>query len=225
LNFCRALARDRLIYFTGPDITREHPRFGGFPHCEGWFDPATGASVGPASINFCTGEDVGGRSGINPVPWERVQSATKSPSEPRRDVLAALDSQIAFSDYDHHKAVLLAAIAVEVAIKGFLQRTGMDGELLRKLEGSVELSFWEKYFDLIMRLASQPSLKEANPELYKQVEILFRVRNKIAHEGICYIDKDGKGAPIRLKFHQVSELVATGTNVIDWLDSLIAPPY
>src|ERR1700687_1024658 len=224
LNFCRALARDTEIYFTGPDIAPEQPTFASFPHCEGWFDP-DGASLGTDATNFCSGECIGGRSGTKPVPWERVQSAMKSASEPRRDVLAALDSQIALSDYDHHKAVLLSAIAVEVAIKGFLQRTGMDVDLLRKLEDSVELRFWEKYFDLILRLASQPSLQEANPELYKRVEILFRVRNKIAHEGICYLEKNGKGVPIRLRFPQVSELVATGTQVIDWLDSLIAPPY
>jgi hypothetical protein len=223
LNFCRAIARDTEIYFSGPDLTLENPTFGGFPHCEGWFDPETGASVGNDKTNICMGEFVVGRSGIKPVPWDRLQSEVRSPSQPRIDVLASLDAQVALVGYDHHKAVLLSAIAIEVAIKSFLRRSGMDDELLKKLEDSVELSFWEKYFDLLLRLAAQPSLKEKIPTLYKRVEILFRVRNKIAHEGICYLEKDGKGVPVRLKHREVSDLVATANHVIDWVDSLATP--
>ena len=223
LNFCRAIARDTEIYFNGPDLSLENPTFGGFPHCEGWFDPETGESVGNEKTNICMGEFVGGRSGIRPVPWERLQSEVRSPSHPRIDVLASLDAQVALVGYDHHKAVLLSAIAVEVAIKSFLRRSGMDDDLLKKLEDSVELSFWEKYFDLLLRLAAQPSLKEKIPSLYKRVEILFRVRNKIAHEGICYLEKNGKGVPLRLRHREVNDLVATASDVIDWVDSLTTP--
>jgi hypothetical protein len=220
LNFCRALSRDAQIYFNSPDVNPESLVFVGFPHCEGWFDPYSRVQIGTQSTNFCSGEMIGGRTGIESISWDRLRSEVTSANQPPIEILALLDAQIALAHFDDQRAVLLAAVAAEVAIKRFLQRTNLDKDHLKKLEDSLEIAFWEKYYDLLLSLAGQPSLKVAIPELYQQVEVLFRVRNKIAHEGICYLVKDGKSAPIVLKHLQIAGLVSTATNVIDWLGSL-----
>jgi hypothetical protein len=220
LNFCRALARDTEIYFNAPEVVPEYVRFAGFPHCQGWFDPYSGAALGDASTNFCSGEFVAGRSGINSIRWEALREAVQSSGQPPVEVLSLLDATIASANFDDRKAVLLAAISVEVAVKSFLQKTNFDKDQLKKLEDSLEIRFWEKYFDLLLPLAGQPSLKTAAPDLYKQIEVLFRVRNKIAHEGICYLEKDGKGHPMPLKHREIGSLVSAAGHVVDWLDSL-----
>ena len=223
LGFSRALARDTLIYFTGQEVTPEHLNFIGFPHCENWLDPQSGTILGDDSINFCSGEVVGGRSGINCVPWKDLQSGVQSSRQPPADILALLDAETAAVNFEDSKAVLLAAIAVEVAVKSFLQRTDADKDILKTLEDSLELRFWEKYFHLLLTLAQQPSLKRVMPDLYKQIEILFRVRNKIVHEGICYLERDGQGMPIVLKHREIAGLVDTARNIISWLDTLVLP--
>jgi len=223
LTFSRALARDTLIYFVGQEVSTEHLHFIGFPHCESWWDLKSGNQLGDETINSCFGEVVGGRSGIEAVPWKKLQSAVQSLSQPPAHILALLDAQTAAVNYEDSKAVLLAAVGVEVAVKSFLQRTDSDKELLRLLEDRLELAFWEKYFHLLLTLVQQPSLKTAMPDLYKRIEILFRVRNTIAHEGICYYEKDDRGIPVVLRNREIWGLLNSARDAIDWLDTLSIP--
>ena len=220
LDFCRALARDTEIFFDTPPVKPDYLTFDGFPHQEGWFDPKTGAPLGDARVNFSTSEFVQGRSGVESAPWHKIRAAVRSGDSPPLHILTLLDTRKALARNDDRQAVLLAAIAVEVGIKSFLQTSRIDQQLLKDLENSFEKEFWKKYFDVLPKLAGVPSLKDANAQLFENVARLFRVRNKIAHEGVAYLMKNQEGKPAILTRQQIAELVENAEKTIDWITSL-----
>ena len=157
LTFCRALAEDTLIHFIGQEVTPENLHFAGFPYCESWWHALTQERLGDDKINCCYGEFLTGRSGVKPVPWQEVRKAVESGSEPRPDVLAMLDAESASLNVEDSKAVFMAAISIEVAVKTFLQNTSFDKQILKTLENCLEVSFAGEIFPLTYE-AGKPAL-------------------------------------------------------------------
>lgn len=220
LDFCRGLARDAEIFFHTPEVSPDRLTFEGFPHCEGWYDPATGQAIGNQTINFCESEWIHGRYGCKAVPWHEIRSAVSSQDEPPLYILMLLDSHTALARYDDLKAVLFAAVAVEVAIKTYLQQTTLGKNILKRLENTISESFPNKYFDLLLRLVGASSLREVDPELFKDLDKMFRARNRIAHEGICYLERDASGNPVPLTRLELVQLLDTAEKTIDWIQKL-----
>ncbi|MCJ7504323.1 MAG: hypothetical protein MUP80_14875 [Acidobacteriia bacterium] len=217
-HYCRALAKDTEIFFDTPEVKPDNLSIDTFPHCEGWYDSQSGAPIGDNTVNKSYSEFVGARHGLSPVPWHRIRSAVRSEAEPPLHVLLILDARKALARYQDRVAVVLCAVAVEVAAKTYLQGSKLDKDILERLEKGLEQDFCNKYFDLLLRLAGAPSLKEEDATGFRALERLFRVRNKVAHEGIPYFEKDGHGTPVPLDHFEVSDLVATAEKAVDWLE-------
>jgi hypothetical protein len=126
-----------------------------------------------------------------------------------------LDAEVAMARWDDRKSVLFAAVAVEVAVRVFLSGKNASEEVTR----ARKTGFVEKYFDLLPRSNGLPSLKDAAPNIYMQVQSLFKVRNNIAHEGICYEHMDSNGRPDRLSRSETAQLIDAARKAVAWVDA------
>jgi hypothetical protein len=112
------------------------------------------------------------------------------------------------------QAVLMAAIACEVAVKQFLRAAASPEqqelvELVLSNPRDVSLAA-ATLFDKGCKAVVSRSLKEENASLYKRVDKLFQDRNKIAHRG-------GEG----LADDVLAEHVATAREVLEWLSTVV----
>jgi hypothetical protein len=134
-----------------------------------------------------------------------------------RETLAGsgVQSRRAASQRDVRRAVLLAAIASEVKIKDTLRQKTPEH---RRELAEVILKNWREVDIAIaalphkaMKAAIGRSLYEDDPDLFAEVERLFKRRNDIAHRGL---------APT---LAEARESVGAAVRLSAWLDSLPAP--
>lgn len=129
------------------------------------------------------------------------------------------DAQAAIYQKNFRRALLELAIATEIAVKQtFFSKTVPAGAAYEYLEDTrrVNISITE----LIHGAAKQAfgcSFRETNQEDYKNIDFLFRCRNKIAHRGEP-VYKDDTG-----DFQNVTETVIeqwwqSVDNLISWLE-------
>lgn len=89
-----------------------------------------------------------------------------------------LDAVLAFWDRDDRRAILYAAMAIEILVERKLKEANKPRGKGPRKESTIE--------KLLHRQAKKihgKSLKDENPELYHLAEKLYRTRNKIVHEG------------------------------------------
>ena len=118
-------------------------------------------------------------------------------------------------DPDHARAVLTAAIAVEIKTKATLRekapaslRPLLDVVLDNPRDYTLAVA---GLLHLPMKAALARSLQEDDRDLYRAVEKLFRTRNDIAHRGRFPKVEDAR------------EAVVTASKVVAWLESLPDP--
>lgn len=218
IHFCKVLSRDDLIFFNTPPVG-SNLHIEGFPYSENWFDADSNQLLGPPTLNSSYSQSVGVRHGMNPIPWNLLKAAYQSSEPPRIDILLLLESRSAFMNADDRKAVLFAAMAAEISAFVLIEQKLADKSLRKQLY-TMDLEVWEKLFDALPKVMGLPSLKKENSTLFTQLSRLFRARNKIAHEGLCYIDRNDLQQPILLTRSQIWDLISVAEKVIDWVISL-----
>ncbi len=92
--------------------------------------------------------------------------------------MVLLDAVLAFLDRDDRRAVLYAAMAVEILSEKKLDEAGIPNRRGRPGESTIEKRLHRQAQEAFGR-----SLKVENPKLYQLAEKLYRTRNKIVHEG------------------------------------------
>jgi len=93
--------------------------------------------------------------------------------------MVLLDAVLAFLDRDDRRAVLYAAMAVEILAEKKIDEAGIPKGRGRPGESTIE-----KRLHRQAQAAFGRSLKVENPTLYQLAEKLYRTRNKIVHEGV-----------------------------------------
>lgn len=93
--------------------------------------------------------------------------------------MVLLDAILAFLDRDDRRAVLYAAMAVEILSEKKIDEAGIPNGRGRSGESTIEKRLHRQALQAFGR-----SLKDENPTLYQQAEKLYRTRNKIVHEGV-----------------------------------------
>jgi Apea-like HEPN len=93
--------------------------------------------------------------------------------------MVLLDAVLAFLDRDDRRALLYAAMAVEILAEKKIDEAGIANRRGRPGESTIE-----KRLHRQAREAFGRSLKVENPTLYQQAEKLYHTRNKIVHEGV-----------------------------------------
>jgi hypothetical protein len=115
-----------------------------------------------------------------------------------------------FASSDGLRAVLMAAIACEVKVKGNLRERASDEqkaliEYMLSNQREVTLTAAE-LFNKIMKASQGRSLRDADSKLFKEVTELFQLRNLVAHQG----------KPPTVE--EARRLVGVAKRVFRWLD-------
>ncbi len=104
------------------------------------------------------------------------------------------DAQTSVVNGKFRRAILELAIACEVAVKGaFFAKSTIAGAAYEYLEdkGKVHTRVIE-LIDGVAKVALGQSFKDVAPDAYKDIDHLFRARNKVAHRGeLIYRDEGG----------------------------------
>jgi hypothetical protein len=219
INLCKVLVRDEQISFPVPKVSPQSPHLDGLPYCETWFDNATGMKLADENLDHCYSQYIYGKYSPLSVKWDDLLDACKSKPDAPIDILMLLEAKSAFIAGDDRKSILFAAMAVEISSSLLLRRRLTDQRLLKQLE-TMDIAVWERYLDAMLKIAGLPSLKDSDSDLFSKAGIVFRVRNKIAHEGIAYLEKDSAGQPKHLSRRDVWPLILTAERVIDWLGKI-----
>jgi hypothetical protein len=219
IQICKVLSRDDLLFFNVSPVTAPQFHLDAFPYSENWYADSSDQLLDAPDLNLTYSKSVGLRHGMNPVSWERISAAYRSGDQPRIDILLLLESRSAYMNADDRKAVLFAAMASEISAFVLAERKLLDRKFRQQLH-SMDLPVWEKLFDAFPKAMGLPSLKDQDPTLFTELSLLFRVRNKIAHEGLCYVERDSSKQPILLTRSRIWNLVSAAEKAIDWTTSL-----
>lgn len=167
-----------------------------------------------------------------PVTWYSADSALSEEKNAELVRQAALGTkpglaETLFSDArfalqppipDFRQAVLLAAIACEVKVKDVLVSMASPDQrpvLNLLLENPRDWSMGAaSLFDKAMEAVCSRLLRKEDPALYKDVDLLYQNRNKIAHRGGTGLLTDDV-----LRGHVVS-----AGQAFAWLDGIVAGP-
>lgn len=138
---------------------------------------------------------------------------------PSTEAALLADAQYAteYSDHpDWNRAVLFAAIAVEMRIKRVLRHDAppdlaalIDRLIPERSPARLEV---KEFFDTLLKVRFGRSLRDDEPDLFESVTQLFGVRNALVHRGVLPAPKQGEVA------------VMTALRTFDYLFSLNPAP-
>ncbi len=143
--------------------------------------------------------------------YELVHSTTlpRIPTEPTRKAL--------YPGPEMRAAIVNIAVACEIYVKGYIRKHGRPvyGKIL---ENHRDFTMPVKdYLDFAIEDIDGVSLKTACQSLWKNIDLLFELRNKIVHSGELAIKS--KGRKCRPMPNDVIQLGVCVEEVINWLES------
>lgn len=152
--------------------------------------------------------------------WREVERDLQSQEPPSLHEVFLWDARHALDGDDSIRAVLYAAIGMEIFTKQFYERkAGKKDPLypwLVKWDRDVKVPVVE-YYDSIASCMSGRSFKQEEPNAFSWVERLFGARNKIMHEGSGYFRTSGRGQKNELNMWNVGEMIKATKKAVDWL--------
>ena len=154
-----------------------------------WTD-RDGVEVGKGPAHVTLQQIAGNRGELGTVLFQKkhdtaLTRALLSPIEPRLEEELLYDAQASIWRENHRRAVLEMALAVEVAVKEkIFGGEAAAGVAFEHLEDRGKVN--ARVIDLLDSTAKAvygESFRETNREEYRQLDYLFRARNKVAHRG------------------------------------------
>jgi len=172
-------------------------------HNPTWFDKSGRELCG--GTRTIVGQPIPGRRGelgarkLTPVELPELQSFIAAPTEPPLAVTLLSDAQTAWFEGSLRRSVLELAICTEVLVKRrFFSKTSPAGAAFDYLEDKAKVSV--KVLELLDAVAEEAfgfSYKKQEPAHYREIDHLFRCRNKIAHRGeLSFRDDTGKATNV-----------------------------
>ena len=132
------------------------------------------------------------------------------------------DAQTSVINGKLRRAVLEMAIACEVAVKGALfansTTAGATYEYLEE-KGRVHIKVIE-LIDGVAKAVFGQSFKDADPDAYKDIDHLFRARNKVAHRGDL-IYRDDCGTKHNVDRPTLAAWWASVETLMSWIDKTL----
>lgn len=180
-----------------------------------WLD-STGAALPTASVTLTVEPIAGtwGELGVKKLTLSDLLPLSdylQAPQSPALDAQLLSDAQTAYFERNLRRAVLELAICTEITVKRlFFAAASPAGAAFDYLEDKARISV--RVLDLLDGVAMEAfsqSFKEFDSAAYRQIDHMFRCRNKIAHRGeLSYRDDGGRVT-------QVDESI-----VKDWWDAV-----
>jgi hypothetical protein len=183
------------------------------------FEVGTGLqfNVGPSTRSVVFARDPAGKYSLTAADWEEIiESVNRGDEAPVAETLLADAEYYARHGIrDFRRAVLMAAIACEVKVKAILRDLATDAQrslVEFALESPREITITAAggLFDKLMLVTLGRSLRQDNRQLFRDIEALYRVRNRIAHGGLMPDEAEA------------GRVVRAARQSFIWLDSL--PP-
>ncbi len=184
-----------------------------------------GNIVGKGPVVFVS-NGVPGRMGqlgvlkLGPESLEPLEKALQEPLEPKLYEEILSDAQTALFEKNLRRSVLEMAIACEVVVKRrFFSAYTPAGAAFDYLEDTSRIKV--RVIDLIHRIAEEAfgrSFHVDHPDQYKNIDHLFRCRNKIAHRGeLSYRDDSGVTQPV--DYNTVESWWNSIMSLIEWIET------
>ena len=161
---------------------------------------------------------------LSAADYPDLQAALNSITKPELFEEFLSDAQTAFFERNLHWSVLEMAIACELFVKSFFfGKSNLSSTTFDYYEDKGRISF--RVIDLIDNVAKRAfgvSFKEENCTDFRNIDYLFRARNKIAHRGkILFRDDSGKSFEVSEEI--IEEWWNSTQKLILWLKHLETP--
>lgn len=150
-----------------------------------------------------------------------LQKFIEAPTDPSLAYSLLSDAQSAWFEDNLRRSVLELAICAEVMVKRkFFAKSSPAGAAFDYLEDRSKTPVRVlELLDAVAKEAFSRSYKEKDPDSFKNIDHLFRCRNKIAHRGELYF-KDDSGITILADKNLVETWWNSVVNLKEWLDSI-----
>lgn len=184
------------------------------------FEADTGIQfkVGPSIRSVSVGRDPAGKYSLTAADLEEiVERVNRGDEAPVAETLLADAEHYArHAVHDFRRAVLMAAIACEVKVKAVLRSRATDAQRSLvdfALENPREITITAAggLFDKLMLATLRRSLRQDDRQLFRDIEALYTVRNRIAHGGLMPDEAEA------------GRVVRAARRCFVWLDSLPQP--
>lgn len=141
---------------------------------------------------------------------------TELPIESYQEFMS--DAQTSILRGNVPRAVLEMAIACEIAVRqAFFAKATPAGAAFEYIEDKARIPV--KVIDLVdgaVRQAFGESFKDAAPDAYRDIDFLFRCRNKVAHRGEPFY-RDDKGAEHKVTRDTLEQWWSSAMGLLQWL--------
>lgn len=162
-----------------------------------WTDER-GEEINPGLHGFVSQAKPGSRGEFGTVKLEKrhddkLKRSLRNTKPADLHIQLLADAQAAAVEGNVRRAVLEMAIACEVFVKqAFLRLDNRSGLVFEALEdkGKIDVRVLD-LIDIAGNALFGESFKKSNPDAYKDIDHLFRARNKIAHRGRAMFRDDG----------------------------------
>ena len=132
------------------------------------------------------------------------------------------DAQTSIRNGKFRRAILEMAIACEVAVKGaFFAKSTIAGAAYEWLEDKRQVHV--RVIELIdgaAKVAVGKSFKDVDPDAYKDIDHLFRARNKVAHRGVM-IYRDDSGTENEVDRSTLAAWWVSVDTLMSWIDKTL----
>lgn len=157
---------------------------------------------------------------LRPEYTESVQTSLEYPVNPSLYEEFISHAQSALFEGNFKRGVLELAIACEIMVKRwFFSEDSPAGAAFDYLEDRSQVTV--KVLDLIDRVAKEAfgrSFRVECPDHYRNIDYLFRCRNKVAHRGLLFY-RDDRGENHKVDKATVADWWKSVTELMNWIES------
>jgi hypothetical protein len=191
LKHCRVLAENPFLKLLPREYSIKQKRYYNlFPHTITYLNKDNPDE----QLEVFNGANAAASSGAIPSPESGTVDIHKILKTPEPDFYNSMvvDASEMISTERLREGILLLAICCETKINKAFNDKGISETQLKKYRKD-KVSFAQNYFDVLPSKFIARSLKDEDNQTFALLEQLYRVRNKIAHEGRCVLELDDGG--------------------------------
>jgi len=152
--------------------------------------------------------------------WGTICEDIVKRSEPELWEELLIDARDVFLKHPR-RAIIDAGSACEVFIEAFCNKLAdslsVDKEVYNQL--APRNRTFPEYFHIVMRYLVRRSLKDEQPDVYKEIDGLYRAMNSVRHEGLCQY-KTERGKIVYVGTQETGRMINAAESAIKWASSL-----
>jgi len=216
LKHCRVLSENHFLKLLPREYSIKHERYNNlFPHTIAYLNKDNPDE----RLEVFNGVNAAASSGAIRSPESGTVDVHKilKTLEPDFYNSMVVDASEMISTERLSEGILLLAICCETKINKAFNDKGISETQLKRYR-KPRISFAENYFDVLPSKFISRSLRGEDNQTFTLLEQLYRVRNKIAHEGKCVLELDD-GSEREVDESLSIDFLNITKKVLTWVDS------